>query len=970
MISKPLLLLSHNALTKTSVACLVSATLIGCGGGGGDTAGDVDTSSRQLVVNATSLVERPPLAFVERDISAPEATATRFSPYSYTRNARLILRDSLDAGESVGQADLFAREGYGWASYDAKDISVSPDGKKMLFAAIGPEDAANGNGLTWNIFEYNHDTGALRRVIADDAIAREGNDVGPVYGPNGEIVFSSDRSSGATNSAVTTIEQDGQICYQVPQSANGGVLHLMTDSGDNIETLTRGLHYDVEPTMMSDGQITFVRVSEPSGGDSAGVEVQLMRIDLSDRQTDLLYPSEILTGEYANLEIDKLAQAEDGSLMALVRHRQAPQNGGAILSLGAPSASQSDGSLGSLAPTPLRQAIDDILPGNLSQLGWSSAFGLAYDGSGRVIEGWSQCILTDGVADFTCDTANSGLTPKINYGMQFVTVADLTVTPLLDPAAKVYTDISLMQRQISSFRAAWPHEPATPDYENSASPETLICEDNEVQYPFEQPNPYTPVTPEPYNPDYNPENDPNYNPEVPPNNNPDVNPDNDPNVNQNQAPIANAGRDQAAVPGQEITLDGTASSDPDGDTLTFNWQAPEGVVLEDGQTPTPKFTVGNPGGVYSFTLTVSDGMLTSEDVVVVSTDNLPPVAEAGNDVVLTEGESIQLNGSDSYDPEGQAITYSWILNNVNDGMLTLAGPDTAMPTVTAVAAGEYIVDLVVNDGLQASQPDQVKVTVKPLVVNQAPTANAGDDQKKPIQQMVTLDGTGSADPEKGSEINYVWSLVYTPPGSEAVLLNPTSAQPQFMPDTVGIYTVQLVVNDGELSSQPDTVNVEIYEPVINPDPNNDDDDDDDKDDPKVKHCDDQHLYKVLPSTGQDIWPPNHRLVCMTFEVHTTDACGDNAPNFDLMLSLMDATSNQPDNATGDGNTVDDVQINGNELCVRAERQGGDKNGRIYTAYFDLTDGDGNVTQTQTKIYVRHSQGNDDDGYDDDNHSDD
>lgn len=89
-----------------------------------------------------------------------------------------------------------------------------------------------------------------------------------------------------------------------------------------------------------------------------------------------------------------------------------------------------------------------------------------------------------------------------------------------------------------------------------------------------------------------------------------------------------------------------------------------------------------------------------------------------------------------------------------------------------------------------------------IVVNAAPLANAGQDQSAYVGNAVTLNGSGSSDPE-GNPLSYDWSFSSKPDNSTAVLTNSTSASPTFTPDKLGTYIVSLTVSDGVQNSLPD-----------------------------------------------------------------------------------------------------------------------------------------------------------------------
>jgi plastocyanin len=100
-----------------------------------------------------------------------------------------------------------------------------------------------------------------------------------------------------------------------------------------------------------------------------------------------------------------------------------------------------------------------------------------------------------------------------------------------------------------------------------------------------------------------------------------------------------------------------------------------------------------------------------------------------------------------------------------------------------------------------SAPDTVLVRANAL-----PVADAGPDQQVMVGSTVTLDGTGSSDPD-GGPISYEWAFTSTPNGSGATLQNATTAGPSFVPDAPGDYSVQLTVTDSANASAIDFVTI-------------------------------------------------------------------------------------------------------------------------------------------------------------------
>ncbi|MBN1949794.1 MAG: T9SS type A sorting domain-containing protein [Bacteroidales bacterium] len=186
----------------------------------------------------------------------------------------------------------------------------------------------------------------------------------------------------------------------------------------------------------------------------------------------------------------------------------------------------------------------------------------------------------------------------------------------------------------------------------------------------------------------------------------------------NPRPVADAGPDQYVEEGVEVTLDGSGSFDPEGETISYSWTSPTGITLSDNHSATPSFTTPHymSNKVLSFGLTVNDGHSNSfTDIVGIHVihDNLHPVADAGPDQTVRERGLVILDGSGSSDPEGRSVSYTWS----SDLELDMVYRETAHPLLVAPEVFEdqtIPVYLKVNDGIDDSPLDTMYLNVSSL----------------------------------------------------------------------------------------------------------------------------------------------------------------------------------------------------------------------------------------------------------------
>jgi hypothetical protein len=276
----------------------------------------------------------------------------------------------------------------------------------------------------------------------------------------------------------------------------------------------------------------------------------------------------------------------------------------------------------------------------------------------------------------------------------------------------------------------------------------------------------------------------------------------------NTPPVAVAGPGQTVAVGSTVVLNGSGSSDVNGNPLTYAWTlltVPSGskAALTGANTVSPSF-VADLAGEYTVQLIVNDGVTNSApSTVTISTSTSIPVANAGPSQVVKVGTVVQLTGSGSTDVNGNPLTYKWSFVSVPTGSsAALSNPTIVNPTFVADLTGVYVVQLIVNDGVSSSAPSTVTISTSQIL---PPVANAGPNESVELHSLVVLQGSGT-DPQN-LPLTFQWSIVSAPTGSTATLSSSSIPDPSFSPDVMGVYVVQLIVNNGYLNSYPSTVSI-------------------------------------------------------------------------------------------------------------------------------------------------------------------
>lgn len=269
-------------------------------------------------------------------------------------------------------------------------------------------------------------------------------------------------------------------------------------------------------------------------------------------------------------------------------------------------------------------------------------------------------------------------------------------------------------------------------------------------------------------------------------------------VPQNAAPMADAGGPYSGEAGTTlIRFDGSGSSDPEDDPLTYAWDFGDGTTA-DGVMPTHTYATA---GSFQVTLVVNDGMSDSDPGfasagITEPVANLAPTADPGGPYTGEPGVAVVFDGSGSTDPNDDPLTFAW---DFGDGGMG----DGVEPSHVYAADGTYSVTLTVNDGQIDSPPVTTTVEIATPPANRAPVADAGGPYSGETASPIAFDGSGSSDPD-GDALTYAWDFGDGMTGD--------GAMPSHSYEVAGTYTVALVVSDGEFQSDA-TATVEVTDPV-------------------------------------------------------------------------------------------------------------------------------------------------------------
>jgi hypothetical protein len=286
-----------------------------------------------------------------------------------------------------------------------RDVEIAYDGSKLLFSMRTPFDPnVNEEDLpTWNMWQYTFETDLLEPVIPPGLTSEAGHDIMPKYLPDGRIVFASTRQ--IRSQAVLLDEGKGGFpALDEDQNEFAFNLHVVSEDGLTIEQISFNQSHDLDPSVLSNGQIVFSRWDHVAQNNS----VNLYRMNPDGSGLELLYGQQShATGTNGELvQFMQPRELEDGRIMSLIRPFTNTEGGGEIIVIDTPQYLENTQptrvNIGILnGPAQEDATINEVLTtaGVPSPGGRYSSVYPILDGSGRLMVSWSQCRLLEILPD-------------------------------------------------------------------------------------------------------------------------------------------------------------------------------------------------------------------------------------------------------------------------------------------------------------------------------------------------------------------------------------------------------------------------------------------------------------------------------------------------------------------------------------------------------------------------------------------
>ncbi|MGV8835179.1 HzsA-related protein [Cellvibrio sp.] len=459
-------LLRQRFLLAASLLVLLPG-LSSCGGGSGGGSNGGGQQPDPVVVDL-------PIAYIERPIPLDEdgepVFPDVFEPAAFNPGAKLFIKArataqaaAVDISSAAFPLEDFPVEDFpDGPLYDVKDISVHPDGQKLIFAMRAPEieGADEEDQPSWNIWEYQLESKVLGGIISADIVAEAGQDISPRYLTDGRILFASTRQT--RSKAILLDDGKPQYIAGIDSDRNepAYVLHTMKDDGTDIQQITYNQSHDIQPGLLPDGRVFYMRWDRLGNNN-----LSFYTVNPDGTNSQIYYGHNSLNENpdddtQTTPRLFNLNTMPDGRIAAILKPSGALLGGDMVVIDGAGFSENNRPVPGATGISAAGQERISILPvniregeGEISAHGRFASLYPLYDGTNRLLVSWSQCRLQEPVIErlLPCTEANLAI-PDIAeaepfYGIWIYNIAQQTQQPVvLAKAGVMYTDAVSLEK--------------------------------------------------------------------------------------------------------------------------------------------------------------------------------------------------------------------------------------------------------------------------------------------------------------------------------------------------------------------------------------------------------------------------------------------------------------------------------------------------------------------------------------------